>query len=241
MAVKYVVDAALIYWTTGLVWTPVDYLLSLANISNSKAASFTLGLSMTLIIWTIPFVWLGVLLSVRRAKDAERPPWIVVAFFIPVVNYLLMALLAAWPPIRFVSTPVPEQHLTELEQRAAARNGLIAGVSAGLVASIGSVVLGALFIKTYGGVMFLLTPFVVGLVSAYASRRVNPWAPLPLKGRVHPWSHGRRVPGLRRRRHRLSADGAAPCPAARGSRRCRRALHGATPPGSTPEGVRAAR
>lgn len=181
MAVKYVVDAALIYWATGLVWTPLDYLLSLANISNSKAAAFTVGLSMTLIIWTIPFVWIGVLLSVRRAKDAGLPPWIVVAFFIPVANYLLMALLAAWPPTRSVSTPVPEQNLAELDQRAAARKGLIAGVSAGLVAGIGSVVLGALFIKTYGGVMFLLTPFVVGLVSAYASRRVNPWAPLPLK------------------------------------------------------------
>ena len=49
------------------------------------------------------------------------------------------------------------------------------------MAGIVSVVLGALFIKSYGAVMFLLTPFIVGLVSAYASRRVNPWSPLPLK------------------------------------------------------------
>jgi hypothetical protein len=181
MVLKYAVDAALIYWTTGHVWTPIDYLLSLANVFNSKAAQFTFGLSLTLIIWTIPFVWVGVLLSVRRAKDAGLPPWIVVAFFIPVLNYLLMALLAAWPTTLSVSTPVPEETLTELQQRAAARKGLIVGISAGLVAGLGTVVLGTLFIQSYGGALFLLSPFVIGLVSAYASRRVNPRADLPLK------------------------------------------------------------
>ena len=181
MALKYTVDAALIYWTTGLVWTPADYLLSLANISNSKGASFTLGLSMTLIVWTIPFVWIGVILSVRRAKDAGLPPWIVVAFFIPVLNYLLMAMLAAWPRAESVPAPVDERQVTALDRTAVARKGLLAGITAGLVAGIVSVVLGALFIKSYGAVMFLLTPFIVGLVSAYASRRVDPWSPLPLK------------------------------------------------------------
>ena len=181
MALKYTVDAALIYWTTGLVWTPADYLLSLANISNSKGALFTLGLSMTLIVWTIPFVWIGVILSVRRAKDAGLPPWIVVAFFIPVLNYLLMAMLAAWPRAESVPARVDERQVTALDRTAVARKGLLAGITAGLVAGIVSVVLGALFIKSYGAVMFLLTPFIVGLVSAYASRRVNPWSPLPLK------------------------------------------------------------
>ena len=181
MALKYTVDAALIYWTTGLVWTPADYLLSLANISNSKGALFTLGLSMTLIVWTIPFVWIGVILSVRRAKDAGLPPWIVVAFFIPVLNYLLMAMLAAWPRAESVPARVDERQVTALDRTAVARKGLLAGITAGLVAGIVSVVLGALFIKSYGAVMFLLTPFIVGLVSAYASRRVDPWSPLPLK------------------------------------------------------------
>ena len=114
MALRYTVDAALIYWTTGLVWTPADYLLSLANISNSKGALFTLGLSMTLIVWTIPFVWIGVILSVRRAKDAGLPPWIVVAFFMPVLNYLLMAMLAAWPRAEAVPARADERQVTVL-------------------------------------------------------------------------------------------------------------------------------
>jgi hypothetical protein len=181
MLLKYAVDAALIYWVTGVVWTPADYLLSLANISSTKASRFTMGLSFTLIVWTIPFVWLGVLLSVRRAKDAGLPVWIVVGFFIPAVNYLLMAVLAGWPSTR--PLPTAEDYFPrtdEANQRLVARKGLLAGVSAGLAAGLGSVVLGVLLINTYGVVMFLMTPFAVGLVSGFAARRVDPRADLPL-------------------------------------------------------------
>ena len=180
MLLKYAVDAALIYFTTGIFWTPVDYALSLANISNSKAALFTLGLSVTLLIWTIPFVWLGVLLSVRRARDAGLPAWIVVAFFVPVLNYVLMALLSVWPTAaagsRHASVPPGPE-----DSARARRKGLAMGISAGLAAGLVSVLIGGLFIKSYGGVMFMLTPFIIGFMSAFTERRVNPAAGLPLR------------------------------------------------------------
>ena len=97
MAFKYAVDAAVIAIAAGVFWTPADYLLPMITLNSSKAARFTPGLSIWLLLWTLPFIWIGVVLSVRRALDARIFPGVVVAFFVPFLNYLLMAALAIAP------------------------------------------------------------------------------------------------------------------------------------------------
>ena len=179
MLLKYAVDAALITISTNFVWTPVDYVLSLANLSGSKAITFSPALSVTLLVWTLPFLWAGVLLSVRRAKDAGLPGWIVVAFFIPLLNYLLMFALAIWPtaPPRAPTESVDD---SGPPRREAKTWGLLAGIGAGVVTGFASVGLGVLLIKSYGVAIFLMTPFLIGAVSAFVTRRINPSAGLPI-------------------------------------------------------------
>ena len=62
-----------------------------------KVVQFSPGLGMALLLFALPFVWIGVTMSVRRAEDAGVSPWWVVAFFLPGLNYLLMAVLAMLP------------------------------------------------------------------------------------------------------------------------------------------------
>ena len=45
-------------------------------------------------VWTLPFVWLGVTLTLRRARDAGHSCWWSFLFFVPYINYALMAVLA---------------------------------------------------------------------------------------------------------------------------------------------------
>jgi hypothetical protein len=171
MLLKYAVDAAAILLVTGVLWTPVDYVLSLASLQGSKAASFPLELNAWLLLWTLPFLCLGIILSTRRARDAGLPPWIVVAFFIPVLNYALMILLAAWPTRSTQpESSVPDSPAT----RGSPNSALAAGIIAGLVAGLICVGLGALFIQSYGVALFLATPFVVGAASAYVAESINP-------------------------------------------------------------------
>jgi glucan phosphoethanolaminetransferase (alkaline phosphatase superfamily) len=90
MAFKYIVDAAVIAIAAGVFWTPVDYLLPMITFNSAKVARFTPGLSIWLLLWTLPFIWIGVVLSVRRAIDARIFPGVVVAFFVPLLNYTIL-------------------------------------------------------------------------------------------------------------------------------------------------------
>src|SRR5262245_10406999 len=165
--------------TTPYAWTPIDYVLSLANLSGSKAGAFTPSLSATLLIWTLPFLWIGVLLSVRRAKDAGLPAWIVVAFFIPLLNYLLMIALASWPTAPPVEAKPPEE--PPVPARRPHAYGFIAAVAAGALTGLASMALGVVLIHSYGVAIFLMTPFLLGAVSAFVACRLNPDRRMPIR------------------------------------------------------------
>src|SRR5713101_985040 len=47
----------------------------------------------TLLVLALPFIWLGVTLTVQRLRDAGKPLWLVVLFFVPVINLLFFLLL----------------------------------------------------------------------------------------------------------------------------------------------------
>lgn len=172
MALKYAVDVAVILVVTGTVWTPLDYVLSLAALSGTKASGFPAGLNLWLLLWTLPFLWIGVVLSVRRARDAGLPAWVVVAFFVPLVNYVLMTVLALAPSASASAEgdPYPNQGNRTTHTPAATAAGIIAGTAAG----VACVVLGVLQVKTYGLTMFFTAPFVIGAVSAFVANRMDP-------------------------------------------------------------------
>ena len=116
MLLKYVVDAVLIGVFGGVIWTPVDYLLPMISFNAEKIAGFPLALNIALLVWALPFIWAGVSLSVRRAIDAGIFPGVVVTFFLPFLNYLLMIALAL-APSRTREPPVETPALPEPEPR----------------------------------------------------------------------------------------------------------------------------
>src|SRR5688572_13143486 len=70
MLLKYVADATAIGVFGGVAWTPLDYLLPMLSINGDKVAGLPAALKIWLLVWTLPFIWVGVSLSVRRALDA---------------------------------------------------------------------------------------------------------------------------------------------------------------------------
>jgi hypothetical protein len=172
MVFKYIVDAVVIALAAGVFWTPVDYLLPMITFKTAKVAQFPQGLSIWLLLWTLPFIWIGVVLSVRRAVDAGIFPGVVVAFFVPFLNYLLMAGLAIAPanqkpPVRLdepqrSEPPTPHSRSTQL--------GVVIGAGAGILV-IG---IGVMGFRNYGASVFLGVPFLTGLVSAVVANRIAP-------------------------------------------------------------------
>ena len=175
MAVKYAVDATLIYMATGITWTPIDYLVPLMSFVGAKVALFPSWLNLLLLAWTAPFVWLGVTLSVRRAHSAGISPWWVVAFFLPVLNYGFMLALSLLPE-RIGGTPAVAA-ATEARQRPP-KVAMIAGATAGAALGLGVASFGVMILRDYGLSIFLGTPFMMGAVAGFVSRRLNDLQPL---------------------------------------------------------------
>lgn len=174
MAVKYAVDASVIYMVTGITWTPLDYLVPLMSFVGAKIAQFPSWLNLLLLAWTAPFVWLGVTLSVRRAHSAGVSPWWVVAFFLPVLNYGFMIVLSLLPE-KFASTPQLEM---PAEPRQRPRIAMVAGAAAGAALGLGVASFGVMVLRNYGLSIFLGTPFMIGAVAGFVSRRMNSDQPL---------------------------------------------------------------
>jgi uncharacterized membrane protein YhaH (DUF805 family) len=186
---KYAVEASVISGMTGRFYTPLDYLTPLL----SSRARFTEGapewLGMSLVLWTIPFVWIAVAMSIRRCRDAGISPWFGLIMLVPLVNFLGMFLLSLIPTktsgaqpddeqaqmLREVwKAPDPSVLVTVPETGVFTGSGVLAtvyGLGAGILYALGSTVLTIYVLDSYGAALFFGTPLVSGAVSSFFFNR----------------------------------------------------------------------
>src|SRR5438552_17434168 len=88
-AIKYLGDVALVWLATGRLWSLLDYLRPI----HSLTASAPQQLFPALALWMLPFLWIGVNMSERRAADAGLSSWLALLFFVPGVNWVFMAAM----------------------------------------------------------------------------------------------------------------------------------------------------
>src|SRR5256884_640501 len=100
--------------------------------------------------------------TLRRAADAGRSPWWGLLFFVPVVNYAVMAWLALLPSRAHRGGSTAPPTAVDLRLRA----GLL-GVAAALAITIPTVLIGVYLRRMYSAGLFLGTPFTIGYISAY--------------------------------------------------------------------------
>ncbi len=171
MVLKYVVELLVLGQLTGMFYTPLNFV----NPSFAARSMFLQGapewLGMAWVIWTLPFLWISVSMSVRRALDAGLSPWHGLWMFVPWLNLAWMLVLAALP-----SAPKPPQYWHPDTQRYESYRPNEA--SAALKAGLGGMAVGALYasvmiqlsiyvLESYGVVLFFGTPFVTGVASGY--------------------------------------------------------------------------
>ena len=89
---KYEIDAMLVWAVTRRIWTPLDYLSPL--LTHRVDALKALGevpdwLYFAMAAWALPFIWLGLTLTVRRLADAGLSPWLAFLFFVPLMFTLI--------------------------------------------------------------------------------------------------------------------------------------------------------
>lgn len=167
MLVKYVVDATVIYRVAHVVWTPWDYLIPLVTIKSAKVAAIPGSVGFALVLWTLPFIWIGVTMMMRRAIDAGRSPAWCAGFFVPILNYAVMLWLGALP-----SVPPGEEFSNAAQDTAADRyRSALIGLLGATVVALLAVLVSIVAFGTYGVTLFVATPFIQGMVVGWAFNR----------------------------------------------------------------------
>jgi uncharacterized membrane protein YhaH (DUF805 family) len=166
--VKYAGDAALVGVATRRLWSPLDYVSSVSSVLASlrDAPSWLLP---ALALWTLPFFWAGITLTVRRAIDAGRSPWWTMLFFVPLLNYGLMLALAALPSAPRRERPVEVERPERRPPWTAA-----ASVVPAVVVGVGMMAITVGVFREYGLALFFGTPFAMGAIAGFLFNRRYP-------------------------------------------------------------------
>lgn len=164
MVLKYAVEFTVVYWVQGKIWHPLLF----ASPSMTAKSQFMTGHSWLLwvfVVWSLPFMFIGAVFSVRRSYDAGMSGWVGVLFFVPIVNYFLMLMLSLVPTKesrRSGPQAVAEAHFL---------TSALFGLTGGILISAGLVLVSVMGLREYGATMFLGAPFLAAWVGAYLLNR----------------------------------------------------------------------
>lgn len=87
----------------GLGWLFWLALLSaiFSGLSNQSADSAALALfAIAFLVATLFFLWSIIALSVKRLRDLDLPPALIICLFIPAVSFFALIVLLVWPSRR---------------------------------------------------------------------------------------------------------------------------------------------
>ncbi len=162
MLVKYLGEVTLYYLAKGTLLAPLQYLSPMLSTRYPGFSAAPDWFFVTFIFWSLPFIWIGVGMSIRRAADADYSPWLGILFFIPVVNYFLMLALSLAPTSN--SSKWGEENV----------NADSLKIISPLVISAGSAFFGTIIIwlstnifGDYAASLFIGTPLLFGLIQGY--------------------------------------------------------------------------
>ena len=145
VALKYAIDAIAAELIIGRFWQPLDYFNPVLTARTyALGASRNLTFLIALALWTMPFLWIGVSMTLRRLIDAGLSPWLVLLYFVPLVNWLLSLVPCLKPS---AARKLPPEFGMQGDRIRTALLGIAGGVAVGLV-SFG---LHVLLLKSYSG------------------------------------------------------------------------------------------
>ncbi len=170
MLIKYLAECLILYLGAGQTLSPAAFLLPTVSARVSLLSPATEWMAYLWIGLSLPFLWVAISMSARRAQHAGWSPMICLLLFAPVVNLFAMLLLAALPattvarpqPV-FGSTPeTAEEHPPYHCLRS-----LFFGLSISGILGVGLTLLCVNVLQGYGMALFIGTPVMVGACCSY--------------------------------------------------------------------------
>jgi uncharacterized membrane protein YhaH (DUF805 family) len=175
-AIKHNLDRY-ISFQFGFKWGIWSYLDPLSRALEASPLTATEKKFLAVLLLTaIPFIWLGITMTVKRLRDAGQPLWLTLLFFAPVVNLLFFTLLSALPSREIDATSSAAEGggsaVSRYWPRSRGGSAALAALLAGLLGVI--VAYGDLrFFGSYGLTLFIALPFVMGYLAVLLYTRTQ--------------------------------------------------------------------
>ncbi len=158
-------------WRLFSYWLPLRDVARITDLRSNQAAF--LG---TMVAIALPFVWVGVAMTIRRLRSAGLPSQLVVLFFFPFVNLVFFLLLCLIPERAARLIDQQRSRVSSFKQMipesalGSAAVSLIFTVPLGLAIAL----LGAQVLTNYGWGLFVALPFALGLAAAVIHGQPQP-------------------------------------------------------------------
>lgn len=164
--VKYAIDWLIASKVFGREWSPLRYLFwpDRDTVQIHHLAPDDQQFAITILCIAIPFIYIGVTLTIRRLRDADLPVAFVITFFVPFVNLVYILILCLIPSRTFI--PPPDSNHNHVDHKRvlggkSAKSFLFASLFSAFLA-VALVVFSANFLKSYGFGIFVGAPFGIG-------------------------------------------------------------------------------
>ena len=168
-ALKHNLDRLIAYgfhrqWTFFNYWVPARDVSRITELRGTEAEF--LG---TMVAVSLPFIWVGVILTMKRLRSVQLPSWLVTFFFIPFLNlgfFLLLSLLPARDS--YFETRAKRQEesfLNKVVPESALGSAAIA-VLLTVPIGFGLALLALQVLGSYGWGLFVALPFALGFAAA---------------------------------------------------------------------------
>lgn len=169
-AVKHNVDRFVASAVFDQPWSVFNYWMPSQSFTVAAISQNQLSFYGTLVAISSPFIWTGVVLTLRRLRDADLPLWFVTLFFVPIVHLFFFLLLSVLPS-RTSNTRLPQssphrfrtlwKSIIPDSQAGSAAMGILLTLPLALIATEFSV----RGLGNYGWGLFVGLPFFLGLTS----------------------------------------------------------------------------
>jgi len=163
MALKYNVERLAAGVLFHRSWSVLSHYLRAPQLDPQSYRGADAEFYALMVVLSLPFIWTGVALTVRRLRSAGLPVGLAALFFAPIVNLFFFLLLAALPRASSPAEPAPywDRFFPRSDAGSAALVALASGALVLLLAEFSAVLL-----RGYGWGLFVGLPFVQGLSAA---------------------------------------------------------------------------
>ena len=156
MLLKYLGEALAAYLITHQRLEPLEFLFFSRGMT-SRFDWYSRGYPIFVVLWSLPFLWIGLSMTVRRVLDAGFSAWQSLWFLVPFLNYMLMLILAVSP------TDLSER---EEDSVVPLQRGALAAIMVSVLIAVGGALLPHQSQEAYSAALFLGFPVMMGALAA---------------------------------------------------------------------------